>query len=427
MRPARRSSPISSCNNMRRSCTGEVLRSRPGEVLRSRPAVGAGRGKARRRAGSIALALVLAWFAVVSASAEALATTDGTSDKGVRKKKCYKCGETGKLETGTKMDPFFLYDSHLIRTDPTAAIGFTLCERTPLEEVRLEYENTKARNLKWLEKLEKFEEAVGSRCSAVEAENILVFVELQKMKVDGKKLSQAKATRRLTKYLSRIYDRYREVMGVEGVEKGAKHTIYVCKDQESFKKILRRDFGRGSDSSAGFKYTGREYRYVTRKGNETDEKLERRIIYSIGSLFIHKYHKPAELPPWLSIGFGSWLEHDTYGSNENFTFVEVPPDDAYKSGTDWRKRIKREATTGNIVQLVEIHDRDLNAFGYRDAAFAFSYIDFLVAHDRELFQKFIQKLKASKDPDSMKAILDVYGWLPAELNAAWRDWVMKKY
>ena len=75
-----------------------------------------------------------------------------------KERKCYKCDGTGKIESKTPPDPTFLYDSEFIRSDADSGVGFSVCPRTPTEAAKEEYEEIKTRNLKWLEKVEKFEE-----------------------------------------------------------------------------------------------------------------------------------------------------------------------------------------------------------------------------------------------------------------------------
>ena len=112
--------------------------------------------------------------------------------------------------------------------------------------------------------------------------------------------------------------------------------------------------------------------------------------------------------------FASFLEHDFYGNNRNFFYVEAPPSDLYRGGTQWKKRLKGEVLEGQIIPLADLDSRHINSFGYRDCAFAFSYVDFFINHDLEEWRALVRALKKPSS-NTMKAVQEVHGWLPAEL------------
>lgn len=344
-------------------------------------------------------------------------------------KVCYKCKNTGKLEPRSTPPPEgIVHDSYYYRNDPDGGAGFALCERTPLDEVIQEYERIRAKNQKWLEPVIAFEETTGRPCFTVETRDIKLFLGLDRVKVNRKRHRQPRAAREYALYLQRVHDRYRELFGVEEPERGAKHEVYIAFDQAGMGAYVRKHFGRSLGSSSGFTYSSpKTYRYATRRGSDSDEKLEQRVVYAIATMFLFKYHRPGEVPDWITLGFKSFLEYDFYGDNENYTFAETPPDDPYKADSDWKKRLKRDVNTENFIPLAELAGKELVSYSYRDAAFAFGYVDFLLNHDRAKFQELVRKLKTAKDPDSMQAIQEVYGWLPAEVDELYRSYALRSY
>ncbi len=354
----------------------------------------------------------------------------GTADK-KPVKRCYKCGGTGKLDPAVDPPPdWILRDSHYFRTDPDGGVGFSLCTRTPNPEAEAEYRKIRDRNAKWLETIDEYETVTGTKVVAVEGRHLNVYLELPKLKIDGKRVDQARGARRYLDLLTRVNDRYLELFGVtreEDERKHPRHTVYIHKDQDTFNRYLKHRYGRSSQDSAGYKYVSPgETSFSTRRLGEADIDVEQRVVYSLAFLLLFKYDRPKDVPPWLQLGFGSFLEHDFYGNNRNFTFIEVPPDDSFRGADSWKKKIKREVIGGDFVKLVEIHDRDKNAFGWRDAAYAFGYTAFLIDSDVEKFREFVRVLKRT-DKDSMAAIQQVYGWLPQEIDDAFREHVLKRF
>ena len=370
---------------------------------------------------TLGLALVAALFG--GATASPVLAAQG-------QKVCYKCKGTGKVASKTPPpEAPVLHDSAYYRSDKNGGVGYALCTRTPNEEAKRDYEDRKEEIAEWMSALDSYEKTTGAPATAVETESVRVFLSLPKVRVDGKRCNRVKGARRYTEYLQTVYERYREVMGIapDKIERGPTPEFLITKDQKAFSAYLREHFGQSGDNAAGLNSkNGKINRYVTRLGDESDEDLEQRIVYTSGSMFLFRYDRLGAPPAWLEIGFCSWLEHDFYGTNKNTTFSETPPADAFRGGLDWKDKIADEVRSKDFIPLVELQAKELNALTYRDIAYGFSWVDFLIEHDVEKFRELVKILKRGRK-DTMDTILEVYGWLPAEIDEKWTEFVRSNY
>jgi len=344
-----------------------------------------------------------------------------------KKPPCYVCHGAGKHEPVEPPPPeWIVHDSHYYRSDPDRGVGFALCDRISVPEVEKEYREIRARNEAWLREVEEFERVTGTECAAVEGEQLRVFLALPRVEVDDRRVDRVQGARRYLALLEEVHADTMELLGVEKPKKTPMLSVYIHENQRAYGKFMREHFGSASADAAGHKHVTPQFCwYVTRKGPETDEALEQRVVYNLGFLLIYKFARLQAPPPWLDLGFASFVENRRYGTNRNYYFIEVPPDDSFRNESNWKKRLRREAGTGEYVPLVDLHDRDINAFGYRDAAYAFGYVDFLYHQDPEKFRQLVWAVESGRD--TMQTILDLYGWLPSDVDEAWRKYAIREY
>lgn len=367
------------------------------------------------------LVLTLPLLIAVALGADAVA-----QDK---KRVCHICKGTGKVPS--KSDPLpegVVHDSHYYRNDPDLGVGFSVCKRQPTPEAEREYNAIRDEHEAWLAKVEEFEKTTGNKVVAVEGTHFVVYNELRKVRVMGKRCDQVKAARRYLELMNKVYARYCEIFDVDPDDElhKPKHTLYLHKDNDSLDQ-MRRKFDMSLGEGAGFTRIRSDLAvFATRHDEKPDEDLEQRAVWGIASLILVKFERMKLTPAWLQEGFRSFMEYDFYKSNKNFSFVEIPPDDPFKDGDSWRKQTKKEVAKGDFLSLVEFHGKDLASRTWRDAAYGRAYVTFLINYDPEKFRLFMKVLKRT-DKDTMAAIQEIYEWLPAELDEEFRTWIRAKY
>jgi len=344
---------------------------------------------------------------------------------------CFKCRGTGKIpleipsiETGV------LHCSHFYRANPGNAAGFVPCERCDFPEVRFEYEDKRAIAEKWLEKCVEYEKAAEiDRGVLIETEHTRLFFALPSITFEKKRMDMHRGAHDYAALLEKVYREYCRIFGIENESPFPKHEIFVLDDEAMFSRFLFRYRGTSGMHIAGMKFRGDVIWFITWRdpvATDRDELLREKVVHNFGHLLIFKYrNRTLDLPTWLDTGFANYLEHLIFQDNRNNCFIEVPPPGQFKEGSLWKARLKKEALVKENLAFADFYDKDLNAYDYRDMAYAYSYVDFFIEYDIEKFRALVDRIK--QGTKTLDAVREIYGWLPPELTEAWRGYVTKRY
>jgi hypothetical protein len=346
-------------------------------------------------------------------------------------KTCFRCKGTGKIPVDRpSLEQGVLHCSHYYRNDETGGVGFLVCDRCNDPEAQFEFDDRREVIRRWLESCSEFEKAAGIREGVLlETEYIRLFFALPSISFNRKRYDMHRGAHDYMDLLLRVFDEYRRIFGIESESPSPKHEIFIFDDRDSFSRFVKSVRGSSGMNIAGLKLRGNICWFITWRdpaNTGRDELLRQKVVHNFGHLLIFKYRsRTHDLPTWLDVGFANYMEYLFYQDNRNTCFIEVPPASAWREGGGWKSRLKRDAIGKKQLVFADFHDKDLNAYDYRDMAYAFSYVDFFIENDIEKFRELVDRIK--QGTGSLDAVREVYGWLPPELTEAWRGYVLKRY
>ncbi|MBX3461428.1 MAG: hypothetical protein KF696_15895 [Planctomycetes bacterium] len=149
-------------------------------------------------------------------------------------------------------------------------------------------------------------------------------------------------------------------------------------------------------------------------------------------------HREKRAQPWMDTGFAYLITSHTLGttSTTRYTLIKqgttssdhkVMPDLTKKSGTPehLREAILRAVTYGRDLPLSRLLVTKVNDMDLEAAAKAFSLMEYWLHTDKENFRKY---LLSKEEEDKLAANLEThFGKSLAEIEAAWREWVLANY
>ncbi len=342
---------------------------------------------------------------------------------------CFKCKRTGKLEcTVPKAETHVLDCTHYYKADDECGgVGFTVCNRCKSEEAQYEFDNATLEIKQWIALCREFEDACGEKGVLVQTENVRVFYAIPKMSVKKRRVDLHRGAHHFAKRLEEVFQDYTKIFDIEEEIVNPRHTVFLLEDVSVLSSFLKHYYGSGGGNAGGHKSTGNQRSWFAgaRKAGQSGDEFEQTVIHNFAHLLMEKCMVARKSPTWLVCGFAHFMEHKYYRANRNFCFVEVAPDDRFQGGNSWKSKVKKEAGSRNPLAFVDFYGKDINAYTYREMAFSFAYVDFLMNYNIEQFRDLVGRIKGGTD--SLEAVQSIYNWLPAELDNEWRRWVKARY
>lgn len=144
-------------------------------------------------------------------------------------------------------------------------------------------------------------------------------------------------------------------------------------------------------------------------------------------------------PPWVNVGFSYFVTSQVLGTTSTVRYTieqggqtaskhEVIPEFTNASGTPefLREVALRDVLKGNEVPLALLLTTETNDMTQRHAAKAFALIEFLFHQHAEKARQWLKS--GAQEPGERAAALEkAFGMPAAELEKAWRAWVLANY
>ncbi len=192
--------------------------------------------------------------------------------------------------------------------------------------------------------------------------------------------------------------------------------------------------GMGTANSVGLKLMGPEFVYSMwpeRRTLPDDEAVHRNIVHNVTHLLLSQMRPMLFLGNkkhgWLDEGIPHWFEDKIVGRCLNFCFEEIllQPGMNFHGGK-WRPAVRKLVDEGKALSFAALSQRNTDELTFVEHAFAFAYVDFLLAtQGGAKFRDFLRAIK--REQPTRDALPAAFGFTPLSIDAAFVQWVKATY
>ncbi len=345
-----------------------------------------------------------------------------------RPKRCYACRGAGlvactkhKPETGVERCTVYLERSCCNGLD------FVVCGRCQAADVDIEeFKRKEVDREKWMERARKFSKEMGEDLVIIQSPHFYLSFGIEQVKANKRRYDKHAAAHLYAERLEKVYAACQEIFREEAYPREFRFDVHLFATQQGCTNLTQKLAG--TNPGTGWKLNSQARMVYTTYENPAvhpdDEDFHEYVAHSAAHLLIRRFGGfSANFPAWIENGFASYIEWKLFEGTRVTCFTEQPPDSPWK-GSDWKEKVRKSAQSGDFKRFDEMADEPLDSMDYRDHAFAFSYVDFLVSTDRAKFVALVRELQKEK-PDSKAAIKKTYGWIVGELEDEWRKFASR--
>lgn len=227
-----------------------------------------------------------------------------------------------------------------------------------------------------------------------------------------------------------------------------KYLVVLCRDSGSVNAYLRNFLDRAAprrtervllQNGASFLLATAES--MPEEDLRDDRALHACVLHHTVRMLLDGYRGPwHECPPWFAEGLAHWFRAARIPDRACFVRrpAELPLQPAHRS---WSAKVRLRLEGGSLPSSDALFDlSDPSAMRFADHLAAWSRIDFLIRAHPEAFPLIARALKGP-EPTAVRpqptpqvvasrqrpALRAVFGWSPADFDAAWSRWVLAEY
>jgi hypothetical protein len=269
----------------------------------------------------------------------------------------------------------------------------------------------------------------GRALRKVLTEHCILVWEIDSLKVDKRQLAHHELMHLYAQRLERLFSDYLAVMHCEANEFKEKVQVFVWwlpKDQ--VEGSLR--FA-GEQNQQGVKLLGAQAVYSVcgnRQFFTTDERLHRNIVHNVSHLLLAHQNPSLWIGNikggWAEEGLGHWFEDRYFGKCDTYCYEEQNTNEDFKGGV-WKPVVRKMVATDTVLPAAEVMSKNTDQLPLPAHALAFSYVDYLLAHESAKFNDLCRQLR--RKAELRDAFKSVYGMSLIEFEAKWKAWVLETY
>ncbi len=211
-------------------------------------------------------------------------------------------------------------------------------------------------------------------------------------------------------------------------------TVVMSEEAKDHSVLGPRLTGIGTANSVGLKLMGPEYVYSMwndKRSLPDDDAVHRNLVHNVTHLLLSQM-KPAlwlgnHQHGWIDEGVAHWFEDAVVGKCTNFCFEEILLQSAASfKGGKWRTAVRAMVDEGKAVSFASLANDNTDQLNYVEHAFAFAYVDFLLAaRGGAKFRDFVRLVKA--DQPTRDALQQAFGFSTLSIDAVFLPWVKEHY
>lgn len=376
-----------------------------------------------------------AWMALVLALVPLGSTLAAQDKPGEPLVRCVKCKNVGSLpcpahdkgEAEYEERVKFCSTIHACTTcQGVGAIDCADCARPDVEQriaAKLAGRESCARRSKELDDMMKrpLRKVLTAHCE-------LVF-EIDSLKVDKRNVAHHELMHIYADRLEALFADYLATLGCQANEFQQPVQVFVWwlpSDQLQGSLIFA-----GQANQMGVKLLGSHAIYSVcgnRQYFTTDERLHRNIVHNVSHLLLA--HQAPSLwignikGGWAEEGLGHWFEERYFKKCDNYCYEEQNTNEDFKGG-NWKPVVRKMVALDDVMPVSEVMQLNTDQLPLKAHALAFSYVDYLLAHEPTKFNALCRQLRRKAVlRDAFKA---AYEMSLLEFEVKWKAWVLETY
>lgn len=236
-----------------------------------------------------------------------------------------------------------------------------------------------------------------------------------------------------------------ELLGKDGAPFGGhQYTILALQSGDEYDAMLEKVLKLEGDKLAFAKRLsghGQSKPYGYFCWSNTDASADDMLCNTVAlRVLAHAQSGSSDRAPWVDTGFGYLVTSQVLGTTmvQRYTLKEIGattaddeviPEFTKKSGTP---ELLREVALYNVnfdrdIPLEQLVATETNDMQQAHAAKAFSFMEFIYDQHAEQARKWLKRGGAKTAGERIKALEEDFGKPLAELETAWREWVLANY
>ena len=278
-------------------------------------------------------------------------------------------------------------------------------------------------------RLAEYEKALGRPLLAAASTHFNLVLELEPMKVRGKKRSRHELLHLYLDRLEEVHRAYLELFALADKDITARSEILLWATSADHTKAGQEFCGyttsdvelkRGREAIASLWFDPQKLR--------DDEALHRNVVHQAVHGIMNVQPPTAYTGilrmGWADEGLSLWFEDRLLGAVTGFCFWLEEQPSGLRAG-NWRPELRKLLDPGKPLDLERLLELDTIQMTRAEQAIGFALVDHFIARDPALFDRLLARMRASTP--SRDAIKEVYGQTLPELDASLREWVASTY
>ena len=278
-------------------------------------------------------------------------------------------------------------------------------------------------------RIAEYGKALGRPLLAAASTHFNLVLELEPMKVRGKKKSRHELLHLYLDRLEEVHRAYLELFALADKDITARSEVLLWGTPEDHAKAGQALCGyttadvilkRGVEAISSIHFDPQKMR--------DDEALHRYVVHQAvhGIMNVQPPTTYTGLLKmgWADEGLSLWFEDRLLGAATGYCFWPEEQPGGLRGG-NWRPELRKLLAPEETLDFERLLELDPIEMTRVEHAIGFALVDHLIARDPALFDRLLQRLRA-RTP-SRDAIKEVYGQTLAELEASLREWVASTY
>lgn len=295
--------------------------------------------------------------------------------------------------------------------------------RGAAEELRKQRDARKA----WVHDVTRLDLTIGKPFTHVRTKHFVVHSTIEEWRLPGKgKISRNRYAHIVAKRLEETAKTFERLVGALPAKR---QDAYVVWDREECIRANRHlidtpfdgprhSFRKSNAMWIGFPYHASLY---------TDRGMHSYVVHNGVHLLLNGIYRLQTTACWFQMGLAAYVTHHTFDGDKVNTHFCSPFQDAHplRASRGWKKFVRKEVNRGKGVTLAKLDGiKDILDADYRQHAYAWTYVSFLVTQGTEKLHQLIVQMK--KGFTGVDAVERVYGWKPEDLQKRWHKFVLRR-
>jgi hypothetical protein len=384
---------------------------------------------------ALLVALALAWVAPFAAAQDKSRAKPQEKPQEPPLVRCVKCKNSGHLpcpaheKSEMPFEEGVVFCTTIAKCETCRGTGWLDCLDCSRPDVEDALAKKIARQAGCAKISDEFDAKMNRPLRKVITDHCTLVWELDSLKVEKRNVEHHELMHLYAQRLEHLFADYCNLLKCEANEFQEKIQVFVWwlpKDQiEGSLRFV------GEQNQNGVKLLGAHAVYSVcgnRQFFQNDERLHRNIVHNVSHLLLAHQNPQLWLGNikggWAEEGLGHWFEDRYFNRCDTYCYEEQNTNEDFKGGV-WKPVVRKMVATGNLTSVAEVTSKNTDQLALSEHALAFSYVDYLLAHDGQKFNNLCRQLRRKVElRDAFKSVFDMS---LIEFETKWKAWVLETY